>query len=217
MKVTFFDKYKTDIEDILEITVEELLSKLTKKKPAHKIAFISSANSVGFMDGGSDLAYMKAIENIETTVRKGIALNTQCTTTGIPYLHIGDTMGFFMTDNVFFVCAPVMLLPQKVLDTDNQYYALKSALQLCKYVGIEEVYTPMMCTGWGGQDYKTSYKLMMKAVREYDNKEHLCKINIYTDSSNSYIYNMQTTKQRKYILEKQPKIKMNEEFGVKLD
>jgi len=57
----------------------------------------------------------------------------------------------------------------------------------------------------------------MKAVREYDNKEHLCKINIYTDSSNSYIYNMQTTKQRKYILEKQPKIKMNEEFGVKLD
>lgn len=207
MKVHFFDINKTDIPDILHISVEALVNSL--KDTTEKIAFISSANSIGFMNGGSDAGYMNAIEDIEPTVKKGIALNNTVSTKDRPYLHIGDTMGFFISENIFFVCAPVMFLPQTVLGTDNHYYALKSALQLCEYVGITTVYTPMMCTGVGGCSYQSSYDIMMQAVQDYKNDK---TYTIYQYQDTTYIYNIQNDTQRQHIREKQAKRYMNIEF-----
>lgn len=216
MDVVFFDRNEMEDEDLKEkiqcSTVEELVHKVNNSEDKEQVAFISSANSLGFMDGGSDLGYMNVISDIEKVVKEGIAVNGELTTIGRPYLHIGDTMGFFINDKIFFICAPVMFLPQKVEGTDNQYHALKSALELCEYVGIKKVYTPMMCTGWGGHDYKSSYDLMKAAVDDHSKKPN----RFFRCENNMYIYNKVTPKVRQSILDKQPKIYMNLEFGVKL-
>lgn len=125
------------------------------------------------MDGGSDLGYMHAINGIQGLVQIGINKLNHKTHLGRPYLHIGDTMAFHLPQNpsILFVSAPTMFLSQNVYGTQNQYIALKSALQLCKHHRVSKIFVPMMCTNWGGYDFKTSFKLMKQAVLDY-NKTH---------------------------------------------
>ena len=207
--VFLFDKNDTGLHDVIKISVEDLVA--THRDTDRKIAFISSANSLGFMDGGSDLGYMKAINGIQTFVQNGIKELGYLTNLGRPHLYIGDTMGFELPSNanILFISAPTMFLPQNVKGSDNQYVALKSALQICKACGVEQVYTPMMCTNWGGYDYNTSYNLMKKAVQDY-NEAITSKIR----RNGKYIYNITSEATKKEILSKQPKVYMNTEFGI---
>lgn len=174
---------------------------------------ISSANSLGFMDGGSDLGYMHSISNIQNFVQNGIKKLQKPSQLGRFYLPIGDTMGFNLptNPNISFIVAPTMLLPQNVKDSDNQYFALKSALQLCKSLQIKKIYTPMMCTNWGGYDYKTSYNIMMTAINDYDKHS-----NNHIEYIDNYVFNLSDNQTRLDILNKQPKNYMNTEFGISI-
>lgn len=207
--IYFFDKHNTSIQNVTQITVETLFKKY--KNTSNKIAFVSSANSLGFMDGGSDLGYMNAIKDIQSIVQTGIKKLNHTTQLGRPYLHIGDTMAFKLPQNpnIVFVSAPTMYLPQNVYGTKNQYIALKSALRLCKYHGVSKVFVPMMCTNWGGYDFKMSFKLMKEAVSDY-HQTHNSHF-VYLDE---YVYNIANEEEKKKILKKQPKTYMNTEFGV---
>lgn len=71
---------------------------------------------------------------------------------------------------------------------------------------IKENGTPMMCTGYGGYSYEDSFRLMNKAINEYNIKES----NIYVKGN--YIFNNVSTEIQKDILQKQPKVYMNTEL-----
>jgi O-acetyl-ADP-ribose deacetylase (regulator of RNase III) len=134
------------------------------------VAFISSANSLGFMDGGSDLGYMNSLPDIQRIVQNGFKTLRDRTILDRNYLCIGNIMGFKLSNEkeCFFISAPTMFLPQKVFGTDNAYIAFKSALQLSKELGIKKVYCPMMCSNYGGFSYKESYDQMKLAVENYN-------------------------------------------------
>lgn len=210
--VYFFDKNNTSIQTVTQISVETLFKRY--QNTDEKVAFISSANSLGFMDGGSDLGYMNAINGIQGMVQMGIKKLNHTTQLGRPYLCIGDTMAFKLPENpnILFVSAPTMFLPQNVYGTKNQYVALKSALQLCKHHGVCKLFVPMMCTNWGGYDYKTSFKLMKQAVSDYNttNNSHFVHVD-------EYVYNIANEEDKKKLLKKQPKTYMNTEFGVTIE
>lgn len=213
MDCVFFDKNDLGIDGIEVISVEDLYENI-KNTTTQKIALISCANSLGFMDGGSDLGYMNCLDGIQDRVQKGIKILNKKSQLGRPFLYIGDNMGFWLEENpnIFFVCTPTMFLPQNVAGSDNQYICLKSALQLCKLMGIEKVYTPMMCTGWGGYKPADAYKLMSHAVEDYNKclPETVFSIGKYT-------YNIQNEYIKKEILKKQPKVYMNMEFGITVE
>ncbi len=103
-----------------------------------------------------------------------------------------------------------MFLPQPVIGTGNPYYALMSALQIAKKTNIKHLFTPMMCTGWGGYSYEDSFNLMIKAINEYSTKES----NIYV--KDNYIFNKVSPEIQKEIVQKQPKVYMNTEFGISI-
>lgn len=210
-EIYFFDKNKTGLENVRQISVEDLYKE--KKKTKEKISFISSANSLLFMDGGSDLGYMNCIENIEQMAKKGGKILNDVSLCGRDYLHIGNTMGFLLPENpsISFISAPTMFLPQKVIGTGNQYFALRSALYLSKLMKVKKVYCPLMCTNWGFYTYKDSFELMKKAVDDY---------NFFTGTQkfdSGYFFNIVDEETRKLILSKQPNVYMNTEFGVVLD
>lgn len=181
-----------------------------------KIAFISSANSLGFMDGGSDLGYMKSIPDIQKHVQDGFKVLGDKTLLKRNYMCIGNTMGFKLPwigyhSEFYFVSAPTMFLPQKVPNTGNPYFALRSALKTCKAMGITQVYCPMMCTNWGGYTMEESFEMMSNAVQDYSN---------YTSSlqtSGGYLFNLLDDNEKKRITELQPKLYCNTEFYVELD
>lgn len=68
--IYFFDKNPTEIRDVLQISVEELV----KNCNLDSVMFISNSNSLGFMDGGSDLCYCNAIQGIQSLVQHGFKL-----------------------------------------------------------------------------------------------------------------------------------------------
>lgn len=215
--IYFFDKNNAFIQNVTQIRVETLFKQYQHTITTEKVAFISSANSLGFMDGGSDLGYMHVINGIQDMVQTGIKKLNHKTQLGRPYLHIGDTMAFHLPQNpnILFVSAPTMFLPQNVYGTKNQYIALKSTLQLCKHHGVSKVFVPMMCTNWGGYDYKTSFKLMKQAVLDYNttnttNNSHFVHVDEYS-------YNIANKEEKKHILKNQPKTYMNTEFGVTIE
>jgi O-acetyl-ADP-ribose deacetylase (regulator of RNase III) len=210
--IYFFDSKNTFVENVAQIRVETLFKRY--QHTTEKVAFISSANSLGFMDGGSDLGYMNAINGIQGLVQTGIKKLNYRTQLGRPFLDIGDTMAFQLPQNpnILFVSAPTMFLPQNVYGTQNQYTALKSALQLCKHHRVSKVFVPMMCTNWGGYDFKTSFELMKQAVLDYSttHDSHIVHIDEYS-------YNVSNEEDKKKILKNQPKTYMNTEFGVTIE
>lgn len=205
MQVFIFDKNK-NIPGVRGITVENLVDEIRNKNDHIKRAFISSANSLGFMDGGSDLGYMNSIVDIQRHVQEGFKkfgfkskLNRNC-------LPVGCAMFFKVpNEHFFFVSAPTMFLPQKVFGTSNPYFALSAALKLCLAHNIEEVYVPMMCTNWGGFSYEASKIQMDKAINETT-----CSVDLYRNDM--YTYYFPPLKNLTEIMLKQPHNYANTEF-----
>lgn len=204
-KIYIFDKIDTKIPKVTTSTCEELIQQLEIQD--HKnIAFVSAANSLGFMDGGSDLGYMNSIPNIQEHVRNGIKILDVKSELGRPFLHIGSSMAFKLTNNIIFIVSPTMFLPQKVSNTINPYYALLSTLHIARMLDINKIYIPMMCTGYGGFSFEDSFDLMQKAVQDYK----VCDNNI--NCIDEYCYSLLNDTWK--IVSEQPKVYMNTEFGV---
>jgi O-acetyl-ADP-ribose deacetylase (regulator of RNase III) len=207
----FFDRNNVN-DKVLKTTVENLV-KYTKTNNHSSIAFISAANCLGFMDGGSDLGYMNAFEGIQTKVQFGFKKLGIKSLLDRNYIPIGCSMGFKLYDkDIYFVSSPTMMFPQKVPNTENPYHALKSALQLCKKLGVKNVFCPMMCSGYGGYSYIESFELMNEAVIDYEDGESPT----FT-VKDEYTYNLLKDEDILLINKKQPKIYCNSEFFVNVN
>ena len=100
MQVIIFDREDVGDSSVKQISVEDLVS--SKTPSDKKIAFVSVANSLLFMDGGSDLGYMNAFENIQQKCQKGARVLGNKSLLGRPCLMIGNALGFELEPNVFF-------------------------------------------------------------------------------------------------------------------
>ena len=218
INVNIFDRAKLDTNiDYIVTSVEDLVDKYRNRKD---IAFISSANSLLFMDGGSDLGYMNAIDGIEGKVKgalKNLELISGC---GRNYLPIGCAQLIIPEETYKFVSCPTMFLPQNVGETRNPYYAMRAALNVVHEYNkicpesdrVKEVFTPFMCAGWGGIDREKGYQMMMEACNTEDAGSAV------KDFDFKIVGNACFSMSKRYdeITQEQPKNYMNTEFGISI-
>jgi O-acetyl-ADP-ribose deacetylase (regulator of RNase III) len=144
-------------------------------------AYISPANSLGFMDGGIDLVYMEMFPGVEQVVKDRIRHFNQETALGRPYISIGSALIVQVTEGRYLISAPTMFLPQDVSKTKNAYWAFRAVLQLLDKVNsvmlenekITTVICPGLCTGYGCMKNKVSARQVLKAIRDHGVKEVL--------------------------------------------
>lgn len=141
--------------------------------------YISPANSMGFMDGGIDLALSRHVfPGVEPQVKQRIRELGRETTLGRPYLPIGSATLIEREHRRGLVVAPTMWLPQDVSATRNAYHALRAALYLIAaregdcvidrntLDGVNVICT-FMCGGYGKMSREESARQMMEAVRDF--------------------------------------------------
>lgn len=116
-------------------------------------AYVSPANSLGFMDGGIDYVYSRIMfPGLEADVKRAIADHGGNTSKlGRPFLPIGRALVVPVTPpGVYMVVAPTMLMPHDVRGTHNAYHATYAALKAaCDHGNITRLIIPGMCTGCG--------------------------------------------------------------------
>lgn len=140
-------------------------------------AFVSPANSLGFMDGGIDYVYSrKMFPTIEKHVKwniKNLNLNTLL---GRPYLPIGSSIISKVpnSNESYIISAPTMFLPHNVSGTNNAYHAFMASLMMVsKYKmlnlqsNIDTLVCPALCTGYGKMPIQKAAHQMHKALMDF--------------------------------------------------
>lgn len=175
------------------------------KKIDGDIYFVSVANSLLFMEGGIDLAYLQMFGKdsdirtlqyyIQNIMKK--EKDVPVSLLGRKYLPVGAAMCNEIphtNKKYFLVSAPTMLLPQNVKSTKNAYYAMKAVLKVWNREGTLVV--PLLACGIGKMDLNDAAIQIKKAI----------------DENHEYERNLYVPKNYINILNEQPKIYENTEF-----
>jgi len=123
-------------------------------------AYVSPANSYGYMDGGFDLALRYRFPSIQQRVQQA---------TG-GYLPVGAAIVVTTEDPYipFLISAPTMVIPGDVSSTDNAYLATKAALSAALDHGeIASLAFPGMATGIGAMAPGVAAHQMARAFTEF--------------------------------------------------
>jgi len=167
--------------------------------------FVSPANSLGFMDGGVDKAYMEMYPTIQKRVKLQIAKHGVLSYLRRPFLPIGWVVE---TDcgcrrEHYLISCPTMYLPQDVSETNNAYDCMLSIMTYMEAVDRDHKFKedlflicPSLCTGYGKMPFEKAAKQIMSALTDFDEG----KRQVYEDLPSS----------------NQPKLYMNKEFEIDL-
>ncbi len=158
-----------------------------QKVPRKGKAFVSPANSLGFMDGGIDLVLSrKMFPGCEPQVKKMIAEIGKKTTLGRPYLPVGSALWFSVSSSAnadkqplvdeesVLISAPTMFLPHDVSETRNAYWCMMACLQAMQKIKVETkgaidtLVCTSLCCGVGRMDAETSALQMCQALRDFE-------------------------------------------------
>jgi O-acetyl-ADP-ribose deacetylase (regulator of RNase III) len=132
-----------------------------------RLAFVSPANSLGFMDGGIDARYMTMFPDVQTRVRSKIRELGKVTMLGRPYLPVGSAISTSVGTQTWLISAPTMFLPHDVSSTRNAYLAMTAALRCAESLEIDTLVVPAMCTGYGKMPIATAAEQQFRAWREF--------------------------------------------------
>ena len=135
------------------------------------IAFVSPANSLGFMDGGVDYVLSRQMfSGIEPRVKAVFAEKGLKTMLGRSYLPIGKAVTVdTQHENIWLIAAPTMWLPQDVRVTNNAYHAMYAILkEACINPLIQHIYITGLCTGCGMVDPIVAVRQMKKAFDDFN-------------------------------------------------
>jgi len=131
-----------------------------------RVAIISPANSLGFMDGGIELVYMLGMKGVQKIVYNGIKLLDRPTLLKRPHLPVGMCMAFqpygSKNENFWFISCPTMFLPGSVKKTNNAMWAMRAASCMVRFLKCDRVYTSLMCAGYGKMSPEQSVQQMMQ-------------------------------------------------------
>ena len=155
---------------------EAHVMKIQDFKPTQKKTYyVSPANSLGFMDGGIDLALSREVfPGIESKVKAAIRATNNQNLLGRYYLPIGSSLVVEHDPSKALVVAPTMLLPQDVSKTRNAYYATiatlynilvnrKESLTEC------DIIFTSFCCGYGKMSEEESVKQILQGINDYVN------------------------------------------------
>jgi O-acetyl-ADP-ribose deacetylase (regulator of RNase III) len=155
-------------ENIPNITCE--VSDVVKFTDVDNVAFVSPANSIGFMDGGIDYAYSRIMfPNIENQVKKEFAKYGLITKYDRYYLPIGSAIVLPIDNNKYMISAPTMWLPQDVTMTKNAYHAFYAVLCAIdkSQIEIDTLICSPFCTGYGCMSAIESANQMLNAYNYF--------------------------------------------------
>jgi O-acetyl-ADP-ribose deacetylase (regulator of RNase III) len=128
-------------------------------------AYVSPANSYGWMDGGIDRALRErfAAGDIERRVQEAIAEVGGRLPVGMAMVvETGDD------ETPYLISAPTMETPSDVSHTDHAYRAMKALLEaIQEYSEVGSVAIPGLCTGVGCMSAADSARQMSAAYAEW--------------------------------------------------
>nr|WRJ69839.1 Macro domain containing protein [Oceanusvirus sp.] len=127
----------------------EYVTENVMRMPRRDCLFVSPANSLGFMDGGIDAAYMEMFEGIEPRVKSAIAELGFVSALDRPYMSVGSAVVVPAqpSTNTWLASCPTMFLPGNVYGTNNAYYAFGAALGAFEKARAAHGVTTMVCPG----------------------------------------------------------------------
>jgi len=144
--------------------------------PTRGRAFVSPANSIGYMDGGIDLAYSAMFPGCQRRLQKRIAQLGITTALGRPYLPVGSAVALPQdaARSTFLISAPTMFLPEDVSRTRNAYHCFTAALQVYARCvvplsggRVNTLVCPALCCGYGLMDASESARQISAAFRDF--------------------------------------------------
>jgi O-acetyl-ADP-ribose deacetylase (regulator of RNase III) len=131
---------------------------------------VSSANTFGIMDGGSDAAYLKVFgKQLESATRQRIATHGLTTALGRSYLPVGSaiTVPTGVPNCPSMICAPTMVFPSDIRGTDNVYFAFFATLQVGCLSPDAVIAITLMGMGYGKMDANESADSITRALTDY--------------------------------------------------
>lgn len=173
MPIKFISLNKDFIELAKSKGYESHLMKIQDYKPIRKTYYVSPANSLGFMDGGIDMALSRIVfPGIEPIVKTRIKNQNITNLLGRKYLPIGSSIIIDYDESRSMVVSPTMLLPQDVSKTRNAYFATMAVLYnvLCnRKESLEnvDILLTSMCCGYGKMSEENSLNQILKAIEDY--------------------------------------------------
>jgi O-acetyl-ADP-ribose deacetylase (regulator of RNase III) len=139
--------------------------------PRRRVAYVSPANCLLFMDGGIDKVYSETMfPGLQGRVKRRLAeVAPDCKTAlGRPFLPIGWALLTPVNKpDVFLLSAPTMTLPQDVQTTRNAYHAFMACLCAAEQAGIDVLIVPGLCTGWGKMPAARSAAQLREAYDDF--------------------------------------------------
>jgi O-acetyl-ADP-ribose deacetylase (regulator of RNase III) len=136
--------------------------------------FVSPANSLGFMDGGFDLALSRDMfpgiqRRVQDTIRS-VGLQTAL---GRYYLPVGSAVFIpVVEEQSGLIVTPTMFLPHNVSQTQNAYWSAMAALMMhrkqCAISGVQyHLVITSHCCGYGGMPVEESVQQMFQAYTDF--------------------------------------------------
>jgi O-acetyl-ADP-ribose deacetylase (regulator of RNase III) len=137
--------------------------------PRTNVAFVSPANSLGFMDGGIDLHLSRTIlPGIEGKVKRAIRDIGHTTSIGRAYLPVGSAIYVAHDNSSGLIVAPTMFLPHPVRGTKNAYHSFYAALKVWKVAcPTWDLVVTSHCCGVGGMPVTEAAAQMFGAYRDF--------------------------------------------------
>lgn len=126
----FIDEVKTRFADVpgCEFTLDSIAD-----VDRENAAFISPANSLGFMDGGIDYVLSREMfKGVERRVRARVRELDIPTLLGRPHVPVGSATAFQVGETTALISAPTMFLPHDVSKTRNAYHAFMASLAVLR-------------------------------------------------------------------------------------
>lgn len=168
----FLDKARHVFKSTADVRVHFHHGNVRDYQPRENTAFVSPANSLGFMDGGIDAAYMMMFNGVQQSVRSSIRQLGMTTGLGRPYLPIGSALYVSVDDTNVLISSPTMFLPHNVASTQNAYHAFMASLCMFEKARLTRpslscIVCPAMCTGYGCMPAEQSVEQMHRAFEDF--------------------------------------------------
>ena len=137
--------------------------------PREHTAFVSPANSLGFMDGGIDKPLRDMFPGCETRLKAAIRQLGHTTALGRAYLRVGSAYWQQVGPTTVLISAPTMFLPHDVSATQNAYWAAQAVFMASLELPptIQRLVVPTLCCGWGRMSAEESARQMRRAYDDF--------------------------------------------------
>lgn len=137
--------------------------------PREHAAFVSPANSLGFMDGGIDKPLRDMFPGCESRLKTAIKQLGHTTALGRAYLRVGSAYWQSVGPTTALISAPTMFLPHDVSATQNAYWAFMAVLMASLELPstIRRLVVPTLCCGWGRMSAEESARQMRRAFDNF--------------------------------------------------